>query len=165
MAVLGNGDLPHCWRTIDAVSFVRFSRHSLRWLRLFVTISSIKWKCPTVLLQSTDFIMTRLALIKQINFVQKGVVWRFRSLSGSQRENYTLCNLMRLTARTTMTTTTTEPGCVRTCRCVFLFWVALRSRYLIDEILQPKSLFVCIICYCQNSFGFLCNVATHRWVL
>lgn len=32
----------------------------------------IKWKCPTVLLQSTDFIMTtRLALIKQINFVHR----------------------------------------------------------------------------------------------
>lgn len=49
---------------------------------LFVccVVIPIKWKCPTVLLQSTDFIMTRLALIKQINFVteEKGFVWRSR---------------------------------------------------------------------------------------
>lgn len=131
-----------CWKTIEPVSFVRFSRHSLRWLRLFVTISSIKWKCPTVLLQSTDFIMTRLALIKQINFVLKGVVWRFLSLSRSQRENYTLCNLMRLTAKTTMTTTT-DHECIRTRRCVLLFELRCHRDILLT-IFCSQNLFSCV---------------------
>ena len=62
---------------------------------LYSVFDAIKWKCPTVLLQSTDFIMTmRLALIKKINFVhQKRGCLTFHSLIPSFHVFYFVINV------------------------------------------------------------------------
>lgn len=68
----------------------RFS--CVTWLAVYFVAIPIKGKCPTVLLQSTDFIMTRLAPIKQINSVQRGFL---TLLSVASQKKITLCVTLR----------------------------------------------------------------------